>query len=130
MTKAELFQNIDIILEYLYQHQRTRIIDFSAKPEDKDLFRQVYKEIYPHVTPDLNCLQCLLDCMNNLLAWKTREYPRYLKSIEPIVDTYVEPIEQEPDLEAVERAEKIKKKRIETMNKARAVLEAKKKQNK
>jgi len=112
MDKQQLFTGIEDLLVLLTEHRKSGTLTFKSA-DDKALLRAIYKDIYPQVSPDLNCVTCILSYLNNLQAWYEREHPKYLKTLDdsalnPTVDaatvTSLNPEQWEEQYEAVSKS--------------------------
>lgn len=116
MNKEQLFNNIKFFLKLLHEYKQNKVINFKTQ-ENVELFRNVYKEVYPRVTPNLSCASCVADCLMMLEAWHEREYPKYLKSLPKPLPTVIE--EQKPISEPALQEEVAEPKPAKPKNKRR-----------
>jgi hypothetical protein len=110
IEKKELFQLIEPLIERLKEHQRTGSTRFKDMDEKLTL-RTVYKEIYPGVEVSLACDSCVLHCLNMLLSYYEREYPKYLKTIPQPLKEVIPAVEAVPEKAPLPQSKKGKRKK-------------------
>ncbi len=92
MERRELFQLIEPLIEKLKEHQQTGTIIFKDM-DQKLSIKTVYREIYPGVNVELSCSSCVLHCLNMILSFYEREYPKYQRSIHQPLKAEIAPVE-------------------------------------
>lgn len=85
MEPKILFEKIESLLEVLEQYKKDQTLNFQTTERLHSL-NEVFRVIYnrPNLQLDLTCPSCVRDYLNQLIPYYEREYPKYLKSIEPV----------------------------------------------
>ena len=84
--KQKVFELASILVERMKEHRQTATLKFKDMNEKKSI-ADVYKFIYPGVVTNLSCDSCVLQYLNLITVWYSREHPIYLKSIEEVKPT-------------------------------------------
>jgi hypothetical protein len=95
MRKDELFEKSRKLIAILPKYNQTGVMDFGDM-ETKLSLVDVYRELYPGVKIDLTCVSCLSHCLNLVLSWYERTYPKYLQSIQQPLKAELEVLNANP----------------------------------
>ena len=81
MTKEELFQKIEVLLEVLKEYNKTRVIDLKTT-DNVQMLKDVFTAVMQRNVPmDLTCPSCVSTYLNIIQAYYDREYPSYFKTL-------------------------------------------------
>ncbi len=110
MERKELFEHIQKLLPLINQYYKTRSIKLTA--DETSLIKLVWEKGIMRTTLQTSCATCITYAMDVIYSFNEREYPKYLRSIDPEpIETIVEEIQEEFAKKEMEEQKKQDKKR-------------------
>ena len=86
MELKERFEKAAMLIERL-QSGKFKDLD------EKMTLKEVYRDIHSNAQVDLACSTCVKFYLEMIEAYYMREYPKYLKSLEPVEEVETETVE-------------------------------------